>query len=210
MVELLGVHLNVVRLCEIHQPVELGRDNVLGLAVDLSLVQAQQASSRGVATWQKARKGSDYSLFSGDLGHLIELKRQEAAAVSPDGNAYDALLDEYEPGATAAEVEPLFADLRRELAPIVRGVEESHVEVDESPALGRFPVAAQRRFGVAVAEAMGFDFGSGRLDDSAHPFCTGIDPGDVRMTWVVQSLNMLIKAGLTEINFTGAANPLEG
>jgi len=34
--------------------------------------------------------------------------------------------------------------------------------------------------------------------------------GDVRMTWVVQALNMLIKAGLTEINFTGAANPLEG
>jgi biopolymer transport protein ExbD len=33
--------------------------------------------------------------------------------------------------------------------------------------------------------------------------------GDVRMIWVVQSLNMLIKADLTEINFTGAANPLE-
>ncbi len=34
--------------------------------------------------------------------------------------------------------------------------------------------------------------------------------GDVRMIWVVQALNMLIRAGLTEINFTGAANPLAG
>jgi biopolymer transport protein ExbD len=34
--------------------------------------------------------------------------------------------------------------------------------------------------------------------------------GDVHTGWVVQALNMLIKAGLTEINFTGAANPLDG
>jgi biopolymer transport protein ExbD len=33
--------------------------------------------------------------------------------------------------------------------------------------------------------------------------------GDVPMFWVVQSLNMLIKAGMPEINFTGAMNPLE-
>ena len=33
--------------------------------------------------------------------------------------------------------------------------------------------------------------------------------GDVPMYWVVQSLNMLIKADLREINFTGAMNPLE-
>ncbi len=34
--------------------------------------------------------------------------------------------------------------------------------------------------------------------------------GDVRIGWVVQTLNMLIRAGLKEINFTGSPNPLRG
>src|SRR4029078_2755835 len=33
-----------------------------------------------------------------------------------------------------------------------------------------------------VAAAVGFDFNRGRLDDSVHPFCMGIAPGDCRLT----------------------------
>ncbi len=29
---------------------------------------------------------------------------------------------------------------------------------------------------------MGYDFGSGRLDETVHPFATGLNPGDVRIT----------------------------
>ena len=43
---------------------------------------------------------------------------------------------------------------------------------------------------------------------------TGLDKaeieagGDVRMNWLVQTLNMLTQAGLKEIQFTGSGNPL--
>ncbi len=33
-----------------------------------------------------------------------------------------------------------------------------------------------------VAAAVGFDFQTGRLDVAAHPFCSGIGPGDTRIT----------------------------
>jgi carboxypeptidase Taq len=40
----------------------------------------------------------------------------------------------------------------------------------------------QAAFGRAVAAAIGFDFEAGRLDVTAHPFCSGIGPGDTRLT----------------------------
>ena len=71
--------------------------------VPASLARAQaEASSRALASWQAARAASDYSAFSPDLAHMIDLKRQEAAAISAGGNPYDVLLDEFEPGATEA------------------------------------------------------------------------------------------------------------
>src|SRR6185312_7195965 len=45
-----------------------------------------------------------------------------------------------------------------------------------------FPVDRQRMFGEAVAAGVGFDFERGRLDTTAHPFCTRIGPGDCRIT----------------------------
>ena len=96
---------------------------------------------------------------------------------------YDALLDEYEPGATEEQLSRLLGELRDELSPLVKAVAESGVVVDESPARGTFPEAAQLALGRTVASAIGYDFDGGRLDASAHPFTTGFGPGDVRITW---------------------------
>ena len=45
-----------------------------------------------------------------------------------------------------------------------------------------YPIDRQRVLGEAAATALGFDFERGRLDTTAHPFCTGIGPGDCRIT----------------------------
>jgi carboxypeptidase Taq len=78
---------------------------------------------------------------------------------------------------------PLLGSLRDELSPIVKAVKDSGVEIDETPARGRFPGDAQERFGTEVAEAIGYDFDAGRLDESAHPFTSGFGVHDVRITW---------------------------
>ncbi len=45
-----------------------------------------------------------------------------------------------------------------------------------------YPLDRQHLFGQAAAAAIGFDFNAGRLDTTAHPFCSGIGPGDCRLT----------------------------
>lgn len=145
-----------------------------------------EAKSRALAVWIEARRDSDFERFVPEIERLVELRRQEAAAIDPGAPAYDVLLDLFEPGSSEAGLVPLFEELRRELGPLVRAVAESGVEIDESPALGHFPEPAQKCLGLEIAAEIGFDFESGRLDLAPHPFCVGIAQGDVRLTWRYQ------------------------
>ncbi len=141
-----------------------------------------ELESLSLAAWSEARKTSSFPIYQPLLERMVELKRQEAACVASAGSAYDGLLDDYEPGAKEAELIPLFADLRAALVPILQTA-QSRAPVDESAVQGAFPEAAQRALGQRAAAAFGFRFDAGRLDLSTHPFCTGFNRGDVRMTW---------------------------
>src|SRR5262249_52361801 len=76
--------------------------------------------TRAQQVWQEARKADDFASFRPWLEQVVRLKRQEAQAVGYKGVPYDALLDEYEPGATTAEITRTFAALRDELVPLVQ------------------------------------------------------------------------------------------
>ena len=157
------------------------------VAVPESLVRAlAEARSTGLSAWRKGREQEDFSLFEPHLERLVELRRQEAAAIDPGREAYEVLLQGYEPDAEVGQLVPLFRDLREALVPMVAAVADCGHMVDEGPALGNYPAEAQEAFGRRVAEAVGFDFDAGRLDASTHPFCIGFDPLDVRMTWRYQ------------------------
>ena len=90
--------------------------------------------------------------------------------------AYDALLDDYDPGLTAGDVAPLFDELKRELKPMIATL--SAKPIDDSCLRGSFPVERQREFLPDVLSMMGFDPQSWRLDDSVHPFSTGMGAED--------------------------------
>jgi carboxypeptidase Taq len=165
-----------------------------------------RTTSMAQSEWVIARAASDFGRFRPWLEKIIQLKREESACLATGpatdpaaGTArsiYDPLLDEYEPEASSAELGALFDALRRELAPMVAAIAEaaphrsgiSQGGGSTSPPDGEailrrsFPRDRQRVFGEAVAAAVGFDFRRGRLDVTAHPFCTGIGPGDCRIT----------------------------
>ncbi len=141
-----------------------------------------RATTLAKAAWVQARAASNFEIFAPHLEKLLDLKRQVAEHVGYERELYDALLDEYEPGARVAELVPLFDRLRSELVPLVRAIGESPQQPDLTVLQRDCPVAAQAAFGRRVAEAMGFDFEAGRLDVSAHPFCNGFSPLDVRIT----------------------------
>ena len=136
----------------------------------------------GQGIWQKARADNDFASFRPLLEKTIELKRQEAEALGYPECPYDALLDEFEPEALTAEVTRVLAGLRDELVPLVGEIGQSGREPDVSILSRRFPIDRQEAFGREVASSIGFDFNRGRLDVTAHPFCTGLGPNDCRIT----------------------------
>ncbi|MSR61420.1 MAG: carboxypeptidase M32 [Planctomycetes bacterium] len=143
-----------------------------------------EAAAQGHEAWAAARAARDFALFRPALERLVALAREEAGLLSRPGDApYDVLLDEYEPGARAADVARWLGDLRRELAPLVAAAAHSARRPAARAASGSFPRAAQLAFARDVAERFGFDFERGRLDEAPHPFCSGFGPDDVRLTW---------------------------
>ncbi|HYL79244.1 MAG TPA: carboxypeptidase M32, partial [Candidatus Acidoferrum sp.] len=132
--------------------------------------------------WVEARRRSDFAVFEPWLEKIVGLKRQEAEAVGFREVPYDALLDDYEPGETTARLTELFAGLRDDLVRLVGEIADAAKRPDLSILHREYPVDRQEAFGRAAAAAIGFDFTAGRLDVTTHPFCSGIGPGDTRIT----------------------------
>lgn len=133
--------------------------------------------------WVKAREDAEFPVFLPWLEKMIGLKREEAQAIGyGNGVPYDALLDDYEPGMTTAEVARVFGPLRDELVKLVSAIHHSprrpKVEILER----HYPKTPQIVVSEAASKSIGFDFARGRIDASAHPFCSGFGPGDCRLT----------------------------
>jgi carboxypeptidase Taq len=158
-----------------------------------------RTTSLAQGEWVAARSANDFGQFCPWLEKIFQLKRYESACLQSGFSVYDPLIDEYEPGATSAELAVLFEEVRRELVPMISAITEATRQrtagrsagpnaagpgnSDSEAALRRFyPLDRQKVFGEGVAAAIGFDFSRGRLDVTAHPFCSGIGPGDCRIT----------------------------
>ncbi|MFI4987300.1 MAG: carboxypeptidase M32 [Alphaproteobacteria bacterium] len=164
---------------------EMRRQWVHGSALDARLVEAlSKANAACEAAWREARPRSDFALIVPHLEVVVALTREvgEAKAASLACSPYDALLDEWEPGGRAAEIDRLFEPLAAFLRPFLEEVLErqaSALAVHE-PA-GPFPIEWQRKLCEKLMATVGFEFRHGRLDVSLHPFCGGT-PDDVRIT----------------------------
>ncbi|MBL8880684.1 MAG: carboxypeptidase M32, partial [Phycisphaerales bacterium] len=141
-----------------------------------------RATSLAKDEWAQARKAADFARFAPHLEKLIDLKRQVADRVGWNTEPYDALMDEFEPGAQAAQIQAVFDKLKTELVPLVAAIASAPRKPDTALLAREFPRAAQEQFGRRICEAMGFDFEAGRIDVSTHPFCSGRPPFDVRLT----------------------------
>jgi len=156
-------------------------DRATKIPRDLAVALAQ-AAAEGETAWEQTRPRSDWQTFRPFLTRLVALKRQEAEALGFVDEPYDALLDDYEPGETAAALAPLLGELRDALIKLLAAVQGSSRLPDRAILHRHFPKADQERFARRAAAKIGYDFNAGRLDPTAHPFSTGIGPGDVRIT----------------------------
>ncbi len=138
-----------------------------------------RVTSAAQGEWAEARAAGDFAAFQGTLAKVVDLRRQEAAALANGGDLYDALLGEYEPGMQAVELDRLFAGLRRGLVDLREGIGQSSVEIPDIE--GRFSQDQQMLIARELADVFGYDWNRGRLDLAVHPFSSG-SGDDVRIT----------------------------
>ena len=132
--------------------------------------------------WVLAVEASEWKRMIIHLEKMFSLKRELAAFQSPELDPYDALMDDYEPGARWRSVDRTFSSLRKALTPLVHGCFESTDRPQDTALRGLFPIQSQQKFVRQIIENIGFQFERGRLDTTAHPFCSTLGPNDCRLT----------------------------
>lgn len=137
-----------------------------------------RVTSAAQGTWAEARAADDFAGFAPVLQEVLDLRRQEGAAIADGGDTYDALLQDYEPGMTSAEIAAIFDAMRPGLI-VLRD------EVLSKPApkglSGQFSQDQQMALAEELAVAFGYDLERGRLDLAVHPFSSG-SGSDCRIT----------------------------
>ncbi|MGH6893434.1 MAG: carboxypeptidase M32 [Dongiaceae bacterium] len=186
---------------------EMRRAHTHATALDSDLVEAMsRAATACEAVWREARPKGDFALVYPLLSEVLNLSRQAAAAKAEKlgCSPYEALMDQYEPGAREGDIDRVFADYGAFLPDFLPRVLE-HQARRGRPVQpeGPFPQSVQKELAKRVMQGLGFDFDHGRLDESLHPFCGGV-PEDVRIT-TRYSEDQFVQALMGVIHETGHA-----
>ena len=148
-----------------------------------SLVEREsEVTSLAKHAWASARERSDFPAFAPEFEKILQISREKADLWGYENEPYDALLETYERGASAASIAAIFDAVEPELVRIAKAACAHTSTTRPSLPPGPYPVEAQQRFNRKVAAALGFDFDGGRIDTTTHPFCTTLGPNDVRLT----------------------------
>jgi carboxypeptidase Taq len=156
----------------------------LDKAIKVPADYVARANAHGSASynaWTRARPANDFAAVIPYLEKTLEFSREYAGYFAPYDHIADPMIDDADEGMTTALVRALFAELRRELVPMVRAIADQSA-ADDACLRASFPEAAQLDFALATAKRFGYDLMRGRLDKTPHPFCTKFAAGDVRIT----------------------------
>jgi carboxypeptidase Taq len=172
--------LNAAERCNVHETwkgIDRSRKFSKEFVENLSKV-----ISESFAAWHKAKTENKFEIFAPHLEKLVAIKKEEASIVGYKDHPYDALIDEYEPGAKVADLDILFKDVKEQLVDFTKQI-FAKPKPDDSFFYREFPHEAQRDFCKQLVTEMGYDFNSGRMDLAPHPFCIGFYPHDTRITY---------------------------
>lgn len=131
--------------------------------------------------WAQARRTNKFTDFAPTLEKMFDICREEAECLGYTDHIYDALTDQYEEGATAADWKAMFEAIKGPQVELVKAIQERG-PVDDSVLYGDWDRAKQSEFTESIVKAIGFDFERGRQDTALHPFCTGWSVNDIRLT----------------------------
>lgn len=139
-------------------------------------------TSKAESAWEDAKNANDFEIFRPYLEGIVDFNLEFIELWGYKGNKYNTLLDFYEPGMTVEKLDVIFSQLRSRIVPLLERIKEAHYQPENQSLKQYFDIGKQEEFNLFILEKMGYDFEAGRLDETEHPFTTGINPGDVRIT----------------------------
>ncbi|WP_371168683.1 carboxypeptidase M32 [Aliiroseovarius sp. 2305UL8-7] len=150
----------------------------LKVPVELSTALAR-VTSAAQGKWAQARAADDFPAFKPVLEEIVDLRREEASALADGGDLYDALLDDYEPGASGGDIQAMFDAMRPRLV----NLRDAALGATYQPenVIGTYPAKKQMKLSAKLAHKFGYDLSHGRIDKAVHPFSSGSGL-DVRIT----------------------------
>ncbi len=152
-------------------------ERTIKVPADLAKALAR-VTSAAQGKWAQARADEDVSAFLPVLEEVVALKREEGAALAQGGDVYDAMVEDYEPYTTGAQIAEIFDQMRPRLVALRAAVLD---RLSPKALEGSFDEAEQMRLSEKLALAFGYDLNRGRVDKAVHPFSSG-SGSDVRIT----------------------------
>ena len=144
-------------------------------------VQYSMLVSEASNLWIKAKNTDDFALFAPYLEKLVAANRRMANLWNPHDHPYNVLLDRYEEGLTMAQCENFFSTVREGIVPLIQKVNDKQYPryLFESR---EYPVPEQDAFSHALMALEGIDPKRCTLSTTEHPFTSGVNNRDVRIT----------------------------
>jgi carboxypeptidase Taq len=175
--------LTEVQQCNVS---EYHRNLQKSLKLSRDFVEEMQSTvSVSYPAWHKAKTENKFEIFAPHLEKIIKLKQEETKLLGYTEHPYDALIDEFEAGLTTQEIADLFSDVKTKLVSYVNKIVQQPFPSDAF-FHQNFDKQEQIAFGKQVLQKIGYDFESGRMDQTEHPFCIGLHPNDVRVTYKIK------------------------
>jgi len=148
--------------------------------------QMAELTTEANQVWEKAKQNNDFASFAPYLVKLVALAKvilEHRKDEIPEGGVpYDVYLDDFEEGMTVAKYDVFFSGLKDVIVPLIKKVLASKKEIDTSFTHNTVDIDTQKKISALLAEKAGYDTERGYICEAEHPFCSGIDSTDTRIT----------------------------
>jgi len=182
LLEYLKAHKDELNELEAKEVEELLRDHEETSKIPKDEYLAyRQLLNEADAVWHQAKADDDFAAFLPVLEKIVDFNRKMAGYIHPEKKPYDALLDRYERGLTMEKADAFFAQVRAHIVPLLAKIQAAP-QVDDSFLKQIFPVEKQRVLSDRLMEMQTIDRGHCAIGETEHPFTSGFNHADVRIT----------------------------
>ncbi len=129
--------------------------------------------------WEDAKKNNDVKMFMPYLDKVVNMTKEYYRYLYPDGNLYDAMLNEYERGMNSQKIDVLFAKLKEKLIPLINKIADKENKSYKK----EFSESTLKVCGEYLLNYIGFDLKRGALGVYPHGYTEKLSIDDVRIAF---------------------------